>query len=217
MFLHAEHGCWCSQVTEEQLATLFQACGRVVDCRVCGDPNSAMRFAFIEFMEEAAVQLVGCSLKPLDVMNQQLIVLAFWTLSTKSQRTLIQAPDVIVSNSLCAYLNSVYQISIRIHGDFWHCGSAPSWSYISNSAYQVLTHTDTDSWHHIPANLLCAYFKFCLATHNETLIQTLSIIFQQTEHERVSNSVYQLSTLIDTGTWLYAAANPVCADLNCVS
>lgn len=45
------------QVTEEQLATLFQACGRVVDCRVCGDPNSAMRFAFIEFMEEAAVQL----------------------------------------------------------------------------------------------------------------------------------------------------------------
>uniref|UniRef100_A0A061RRQ1 Rna binding protein n=1 Tax=Tetraselmis sp. GSL018 TaxID=582737 RepID=A0A061RRQ1_9CHLO len=45
-----------SQVTEEQLASHFSSCGSVVDCRVCGDPNSAMRFAFIEFTEEAAVQ-----------------------------------------------------------------------------------------------------------------------------------------------------------------
>lgn len=44
------------QVTEEQLANLFQACGRVVDCRVCGDPNSAMKFAFIEFLEQTAVK-----------------------------------------------------------------------------------------------------------------------------------------------------------------
>lgn len=47
------------QVTEEQLATEFQECGRVVDCRVCGDPNSAMKFAFIEFLEEAAVKMVS--------------------------------------------------------------------------------------------------------------------------------------------------------------
>lgn len=26
-----------------------------MDCRVCGDPNSAMRFAFIEFKEESSV------------------------------------------------------------------------------------------------------------------------------------------------------------------
>ncbi|XP_074372368.1 polyadenylate-binding protein-interacting protein 12-like isoform X1 [Apium graveolens] len=39
------------QVTEEQLATLFIGCGQVVDCRVCGDPNSVLRFAFIEFMD----------------------------------------------------------------------------------------------------------------------------------------------------------------------
>ncbi|KAL0031136.1 hypothetical protein WJX77_005327 [Trebouxia sp. C0004] len=45
------------QVTEEQLANLFQECGRVVDCRVCGDPNSAMRFAFIEFLEESAAKI----------------------------------------------------------------------------------------------------------------------------------------------------------------
>ncbi|XP_019226085.1 PREDICTED: polyadenylate-binding protein-interacting protein 12-like isoform X1 [Nicotiana attenuata] len=40
------------QVTEEQLATLFLSCGRVVDCRICGDPNSVLRFGFIEFTDE---------------------------------------------------------------------------------------------------------------------------------------------------------------------
>ncbi|GAB2221857.1 hypothetical protein Droror1_Dr00013048 [Drosera rotundifolia] len=40
------------QVTEENLALLFTNCGQVVDCRVCGDPNSVLRFAFIEFTDE---------------------------------------------------------------------------------------------------------------------------------------------------------------------
>ncbi|KAK9088299.1 hypothetical protein Scep_027381 [Stephania cephalantha] len=40
------------QVTEEQLARLFIGCGQVVDCRVCGDPHSVLRFAFIEFSDE---------------------------------------------------------------------------------------------------------------------------------------------------------------------
>ncbi|PIN22919.1 Splicing factor 3b, subunit 4 [Handroanthus impetiginosus] len=40
------------QVTEEQLAALFSSCGQVVDCRVCGDPNSVLRFAFVEFTDE---------------------------------------------------------------------------------------------------------------------------------------------------------------------
>ncbi|KAL8050696.1 hypothetical protein ABFX02_06G097700 [Erythranthe guttata] len=40
------------QVTEEQLAALFISCGQVVDCRVCGDPNSVLRFAFVEFTDE---------------------------------------------------------------------------------------------------------------------------------------------------------------------
>jgi len=44
------------QVTEEQLAVLFSKCGVVVDCRVCGDPNSAMRFAFVEFLNEEGAQ-----------------------------------------------------------------------------------------------------------------------------------------------------------------
>uniref|UniRef100_A0A2P2L7P6 RRM domain-containing protein n=1 Tax=Rhizophora mucronata TaxID=61149 RepID=A0A2P2L7P6_RHIMU len=51
------------QVTEEQLAGLFVHCGQVVDCRICGDPNSILRFAFIEFTNEesarAALSLSG--------------------------------------------------------------------------------------------------------------------------------------------------------------
>ncbi|XP_019433503.1 PREDICTED: polyadenylate-binding protein-interacting protein 12-like isoform X2 [Lupinus angustifolius] len=53
-------------VTEEQLAALFLNCGQVVDCRVCGDPNSILRFAFVEFTDEegarAALSLSGTML-----------------------------------------------------------------------------------------------------------------------------------------------------------
>lgn len=38
--------------TEEHLADMFAVCGQVVDCRVCGDPHSILRFAFIEFADE---------------------------------------------------------------------------------------------------------------------------------------------------------------------
>ncbi|XP_021767939.1 polyadenylate-binding protein-interacting protein 11-like isoform X2 [Chenopodium quinoa] len=44
------------QVTEEQLAGLFINYGQVVDCRVCGDPNSVLRFAFVEFTDEEGAQ-----------------------------------------------------------------------------------------------------------------------------------------------------------------
>ncbi|KAL7218485.1 hypothetical protein ACSBR2_011695 [Camellia fascicularis] len=39
-------------VTEERLAALFSNCGQVVDCRICGDPHSRLRFAFVEFADE---------------------------------------------------------------------------------------------------------------------------------------------------------------------
>ncbi|CAL4958902.1 unnamed protein product [Urochloa decumbens] len=39
-------------VTEERLADIFATCGQVVDCRICGDPHSVLRFAFIEFADE---------------------------------------------------------------------------------------------------------------------------------------------------------------------
>ncbi|KAJ0977348.1 hypothetical protein J5N97_012822 [Dioscorea zingiberensis] len=54
------------QVTEEHLAELFSYCGKVVDCRVCGDTNSVLRFAFIEFADDhgarAALSLGGTML-----------------------------------------------------------------------------------------------------------------------------------------------------------
>ncbi|PKU68270.1 polyadenylate-binding protein-interacting protein 9 [Dendrobium catenatum] len=53
-------------ITEEHLAELFSSCGQVVDCRVCGDPHSTLRFAFIEFDDDegarAALSLGGAML-----------------------------------------------------------------------------------------------------------------------------------------------------------
>jgi polyadenylate-binding protein len=43
------------QVSEDQMLHAFSGCGAVVDSRMCGDPNSALRFAFIEFDGEDAV------------------------------------------------------------------------------------------------------------------------------------------------------------------
>ncbi|KAI4340949.1 hypothetical protein MLD38_025736 [Melastoma candidum] len=39
-------------VNEEQ----FNTCGQVVDCRAFGDPNSCLRFSFVEFTEEESAQ-----------------------------------------------------------------------------------------------------------------------------------------------------------------
>ncbi|KAE9617069.1 putative RNA recognition motif domain, ataxin-2 [Lupinus albus] len=39
-------------ITEERLAALFSSCGQVIDCRICGDPRSVLRFAFVEFTNE---------------------------------------------------------------------------------------------------------------------------------------------------------------------
>jgi RNA recognition motif-containing protein len=53
-------------VTEERLAALFSSCGQVIDCRICGDPHSVLRFAFVEFSDEhgarAALELGGTML-----------------------------------------------------------------------------------------------------------------------------------------------------------
>ncbi|XAR56382.1 hypothetical protein NMG60_11036844 [Bertholletia excelsa] len=44
-------------VTEERLAALFSTkCGQVVDCRICGDPHSRLRFAFVEFADERSAR-----------------------------------------------------------------------------------------------------------------------------------------------------------------
>ncbi|KAL1815809.1 hypothetical protein ACET3Z_018383 [Daucus carota] len=68
-------------VTEEQLAALFCSYGQVVDCRVCGDPHSHLRFAFVEFADEfsarAALSLGGTQLgfSPVKVLPSKTAIL----------------------------------------------------------------------------------------------------------------------------------------------
>ncbi|CAL9180224.1 unnamed protein product [Musa hybrid cultivar] len=68
-------------VTEEKLAEVFANCGPVVDCRICGDPHSVLRFAFIEFSDEdgarAALNLGGTMLGyyPLRVLPSKTAIL----------------------------------------------------------------------------------------------------------------------------------------------
>jgi hypothetical protein len=71
----AAHCASLLQVTEESLATFFADCGTVMDCRICGDPNSAVRFAFIEFLEEAGAQEVRLRTLPLLLLSTPLRVL----------------------------------------------------------------------------------------------------------------------------------------------
>ncbi|KAK2968730.1 hypothetical protein RJ640_005917, partial [Escallonia rubra] len=68
-------------VTEERLAALFSGYGQVVDCRVCGDPHSRLRFAFVEFADEhsarAALSLCGTMLgfSPVRVLPSKTAIL----------------------------------------------------------------------------------------------------------------------------------------------
>ncbi|KAK1258663.1 hypothetical protein QJS04_geneDACA019260 [Acorus gramineus] len=68
-------------VTEQQLAMLFIRCGQVVDCRICGDPHSHLRFAFVEFADQqgarAALNLSGTMLgfHPLKVLPSKTAIL----------------------------------------------------------------------------------------------------------------------------------------------
>ncbi|KZV29740.1 nucleolysin TIAR-like [Dorcoceras hygrometricum] len=68
-------------VTEEQLAALFSGFGQVLDCRVCGDPHSRLRFAFVEFADEysarAALSLCGAHLgfSPVTVLPSKTAIL----------------------------------------------------------------------------------------------------------------------------------------------
>ncbi|KAL0328352.1 UNVERIFIED_CONTAM: Polyadenylate-binding protein-interacting protein 9 [Sesamum calycinum] len=68
-------------ITEERLAALFSSYGQVVDCRVCGDPHSRLRFAFVEFSNEysagAALSLSGTLLgfSPIKVLPSKTAIL----------------------------------------------------------------------------------------------------------------------------------------------
>eukprot|EP01025_Chloroclados_australasicus_P038449 TRINITY_DN39628_c0_g1_i1.p1 TRINITY_DN39628_c0_g1~~TRINITY_DN39628_c0_g1_i1.p1 ORF type:complete len:494 (+),score=63.98 TRINITY_DN39628_c0_g1_i1:214-1695(+) len=56
-------------VTEADLAVMFSGCGEVVDCRLCGDAHSRMRFAFVEFSQDSGEEAIA---KALQLNNQVL-------------------------------------------------------------------------------------------------------------------------------------------------
>ncbi|KAL4297518.1 hypothetical protein GQ457_12G000400 [Hibiscus cannabinus] len=68
------------QVTEEVLAGLFLSCGPIVDCRICGVPTSAVRFAFIEFHNEEAAKAA---------LNLSGTILGFYPLKVLPSKTAI--------------------------------------------------------------------------------------------------------------------------------
>ncbi|CAM8995528.1 unnamed protein product [Rhodiola kirilowii] len=126
------------QVTEEQLAGLFLNCGQVVDCRICGDPNSVLRFAFLEFTDEesarAALTLSGTMLGfyPVKVMPSKTAIapvnptflprsedergMCIRTIyCTNIDRKITQAEVKFFFESYCGEVNR-----LRILGDYHH-------------------------------------------------------------------------------------------------
>nr|KAJ0205604.1 hypothetical protein LSAT_V11C500252990 [Lactuca sativa] len=98
------------QVTEEQLAALFIGCGQVVDCRVCGDPNSVLRFAFIEFTDEEGAR---------NALTLGGTMLGYYPVRVLPSKTAIapvtQADVKLFFESLCG---EVYRL--RLLGDYHH-------------------------------------------------------------------------------------------------
>ncbi|XP_047317941.1 polyadenylate-binding protein-interacting protein 9-like [Impatiens glandulifera] len=74
-------------VTEQHLADFFnQICGQVVDCRVCGDPHSRFRFAFVEFGHEQSARYAM-------VLSRDLLV--FYSMRVLPSKTAIQPVNPI--------------------------------------------------------------------------------------------------------------------------
>ncbi|CAN0922731.1 Polyadenylate-binding protein-interacting protein 10 [Linum grandiflorum] len=106
------------QVTEEQLAGLFIHCGQVVDCRICGDPNSVLRFAFIEFTDEDGARVA---------LNLSGTVLGYYPLRVLPSKTAIapvnptflprisQADVRLFFESFCGEVQC-----LRLLGDYHH-------------------------------------------------------------------------------------------------
>ncbi|KAK6118514.1 hypothetical protein DH2020_047781 [Rehmannia glutinosa] len=86
------------QITEEQLAGLFINCGQVVDCRVCGDPNSVLRFAFVEFTDEEGAR---------NALSLAGTMLGFYPVT--------QADVKLFFESICGEVNR-----LRLLGDYHH-------------------------------------------------------------------------------------------------
>ncbi|KAK6155487.1 hypothetical protein DH2020_009735 [Rehmannia glutinosa] len=106
------------QITEEQLAGLFINCGQVVDCRVCGDPNSVLRFAFVEFTDEEgarnALSLAGTMLGfyPVRVLPSKT---AIAPVNPTFLPRVTQADVKLFFESICGEV-----LRLRLLGDYHH-------------------------------------------------------------------------------------------------
>ncbi|GFR42394.1 hypothetical protein Agub_g3266 [Astrephomene gubernaculifera] len=94
-------------LTEENLAAFFSDCGRIIDCRICGDPNSAMRFAFIEFLEveyaQKALEKTGSVLgsSPLRVLPSKTAIMPV------NQELMPRSPDEVERCSRTVYAANI--------------------------------------------------------------------------------------------------------------
>ncbi|CAA2955847.1 polyadenylate-binding -interacting 12-like isoform X1 [Olea europaea subsp. europaea] len=106
------------QVTEEELAALFIGCGQVVDCRVCGDPNSVLRFAFIEFTDEEgarnALSLAGTMLGYYPSEDERKMC-ARTIYCTDIEKKVTQADVKLFFESICGEV-----LRLRLLGDYIH-------------------------------------------------------------------------------------------------
>ena len=49
-YVNVSYILWCCYIVFE--ITVSSSCVKVVDCRICGDPHSVLRFAFVEFADD---------------------------------------------------------------------------------------------------------------------------------------------------------------------
>ncbi|KAE8680410.1 Polyadenylate-binding protein-interacting protein 10 [Hibiscus syriacus] len=116
------------QVTKELLADLFLSCGPVVDCRICGDPNSVLGFAFVEFYKEedarASLNLSGTMLGyyPLKVLPSKTAIAPFTQASREVILVLFVQFIQITQADIKLFLGSVCgEVKrLRLLGDYHH-------------------------------------------------------------------------------------------------
>ncbi|XP_074558308.1 polyadenylate-binding protein-interacting protein 11-like isoform X2 [Curcuma longa] len=144
-------------VTEEKLAEIFSTFGPVVDCRICGDTNSILRFAFIEFYNEdgarAALNLGGTVLGyyPVRVLPSKTAILPV------NQKFLPRSEDekeMVVRTVYCTNIDKkVTETDVRsffeqLCGGKCHCCSELQRQDFRRSSHQGESFEDTSKAEH---------------------------------------------------------------------
>ncbi|KAK8939915.1 Polyadenylate-binding protein 2 [Platanthera guangdongensis] len=128
-------------VTEEHLAELFAACGQVVDCRVCGDPHSILRFAFVEFADEegarAALNLGGTMLGfyPVRVLPSKTAILP---VNPKFLPRSNDEREMVVRTVYCTNIDKkVTQLEVKLFFEQVCCGEVSCLRLLGDNAHST--------------------------------------------------------------------------------